>query len=321
MILLLPLGAILGFFLGGILAIAVAILLAIPLGIFGALASFIAGTVLPVLLAPLAIGLSTGTALLIGLLSLFIATAIGYALAAVGTLGPIAATPLSPTATSPLPPAPLELFMRGFLIGMAASINFAGWSIILGNPIVGAVAALITLGAAIPGLSAVLAYQILLGWTSIFMPMGYLFLIIPFGLILFLLAVFPAIASGGPGALRFDVRTFTFEVTGGAFIGFMLSITPAPFAGFNMGPFVFLSLPAVVPPPPVTTVQTPFAVPGLSSHETGHTLNLAAFGSAYHWMNALDQNIPPLARRSLAYGELTAESHAKRNFARHVTMW
>jgi len=57
------------------------------------------------------------------------------------------------------------------------------------------------------------------------------------------------------------------------------------------------------------TVQTTFGTGGLSDHETGHTLSVAALGGFYAWINAIDQNIPPLRRSTRAYGELVANSH------------
>jgi hypothetical protein len=95
----------------------------------------------------------------------------------------------------------------------------------------------------------------------------------------------PIRITGFPGA--FNLGNFTFIITG-------------PPAGFPFGP-----------PPPGGS---------LSSHETGHTLNVAAFGGLTTWVNALDEN-PPGARGPLAYGELTAESHYPRSFVPHVRTW
>ena len=117
MVLLLPLGAIVGFFFGGILAGIVALLLSVPIAVLGIVGTFVFMTALPLLLAPLALGLLPLTALFVGLLCVFVVTALFYMLATLGVLGPIAATPLSLTAGTPLPAAPLELFGRGLLSG------------------------------------------------------------------------------------------------------------------------------------------------------------------------------------------------------------
>jgi len=92
--------------------------------------------------------------------------------------------------------------------------------------------------------------------------------------------------------LRVDPSTGTIETSGlprmGAFRG-----------GFNLGNLTFL----------VGTPATPFGTVGISSHETGHTLNVAAFGSVWHLIgNGIEQNVWPFERGAQAYGELLAES-------------
>jgi hypothetical protein len=321
MALLLPLGGLVGFFFGGILCVIVAILLGIALTLLAPF-SFLATLLgLPALLGPVVVGLGPITALLLGLLAMFVVTAIAYAIAAVALLPVMAATPISLVAPTPLPPDPTELFVRGFIIGLGASVNFAFWAIVSGTPAVGLLAAFVTLVATIPGVSAFIGYQGVLGWLSWFLPMSHIFFVTPLGLLLFIIAAPFAVAASGIGALRFDVFTCTFETTGGAVITFLASISPAPFGGFNLGNFSFLNLPVTVPPTPLAAVQTGFLVPGLSAHETGHTLNVGVFGGAYHWVNAIDENIPPLARGPAAYGELTVESHFPRIGVQHVRVW
>ena len=68
--------------------------------------------------------------------------------------------------------------------------------------------------------------------------------------------------------------------------------------------------------------QTGFGVPGISAHETGHTLTVASFGGVFHWIGAVDENIPPLARGAAAYNEVLAESHLPQALPRrHVLQW
>jgi hypothetical protein len=38
-------------------------------------------------------------------------------------------------------------------------------------------------------------------------------------------------------------------------------------------------------------------------------LNNAAFGSIFHFVGAIDENVPPFARKAGAYAERFAESH------------
>ncbi|MGQ0767319.1 MAG: hypothetical protein ACT4OZ_16850, partial [Gemmatimonadota bacterium] len=68
---------------------------------------------------------------------------------------------------------------------------------------------------------------------------------------------------------------------------------------FSLGNFSFVTSPAL---------RGSFRAPSLSSHEAGHTLNTAAMGGVVLWINAIDENVPPFARGSAAYGELLAES-------------
>jgi len=53
-------------------------------------------------------------------------------------------------------------------------------------------------------------------------------------------------------------------------------------------------------------------------HEAGHTLNLAAFGSVFHLIGAIDENV--LGRGTRAYAELLAESNSS-NGVDVIPMW
>ena len=53
-------------------------------------------------------------------------------------------------------------------------------------------------------------------------------------------------------------------------------------------------------------------------HETGHTLNTAAFGTAFGVMTWIDQNI--FGNRHEAYGEMIAESIHSRGKPT-ISMW
>jgi hypothetical protein len=88
-----------------------------------------------------------------------------------------------------------------------------------------------------------------------------------------------------------DSTSGTVETSGLPRIGFR--------GGFNLGNFTFL----------LGTPPTPFTDVGISSHETGHTLNVAAFGSVWHLVgNGIEQNVKPFVRGARAYGEMLAES-------------
>ena len=78
-------------------------------------------------------------------------------------------------------------------------------------------------------------------------------------------------------------------------------------AGFNVGNFVYVS-------------SGSGGNAALIAHETGHTLNVAAFGSLFHFVGALDENWPG-SRGANAYAEMLAESHANRSGRPTVPLW
>lgn len=198
----------------------------------------------------------------------------------------------------------LERVARVGAIALNAGLNLALWvwisrphqlapgQVLLptySGSFLGAALAFIGLLAAIPRLARRADAQALLGWASWLMPMSWPSTVL--GLFVFVTAWGSAMWIRTI-RLRLDVSTGTIETSGlprmGRFRG-----------GFNLGNFTFL----------VGTPPTPFSAVGTSSHETGHTLNVAAFGSVWHLLgNGIEQNVPPFARDAHAYGELLAES-------------
>lgn len=221
-------------------------------------------------------------------------------------------TPLLPTVTlplpAPLPPAggasvPLpaafgELIARGVTIGLTAVLN-AGilFLIPLNGPLLSSWAFTILSLAVIVPVARSRFYHGFLGWTGWLLPISYIATAV--GFLLFVVNAPIAFALGGIGAFRIDWSTGVIETSGG-FVG-NPSLTGAFTGGFSLGNFNFLTAPGL---------QDSFLARGLSAHETGHTLNTAAYGGIVLWINAVDENILPV-RRNLAYGELTAESHAQ----------
>ncbi|MGH2675293.1 MAG: hypothetical protein ACRDKA_11345 [Actinomycetota bacterium] len=248
-----------------------------------------------------------GVWLAIALFALFMATLFAYVLGAVATVVLMAA----PATAAPLPTDPLESFAGGFLTGLTAGVNFGLWALVpFGLPI-GIVVGTICFLVVFPPVSRSLGFQSVLGWSSWIMP--YSWLATGVGLLLFVINLPLALGSLGPGAVRLDVLTGTIETTGG-----IVGITGFVGGGFNLGNFSFLS-----PGPGVgLAIQTPFGTTGLSAHETGHTLSVPGFGGMFHWINAVDENVPPLRRFRAAYGELIAESHFPAPLPiRHVRIW
>jgi hypothetical protein len=179
----------------------------------------------------------------------------------------------------------VEYAARSLAIALNAALNLAvwcwlspSWGFVLGLPL-----AAVGVLAAIRSVAKRAGYQSTLGWASWLMPMSWPASILG-------LLVFAAAMIRGSRA-RVDAGTGTIETYGLPRIGFR--------GGFNLGNFTFL----------LGTPPTPFTAIGISSHETGHTLNVAAFGSVWHLVgNGIEQNVKPFARGVLAYGELLAES-------------
>lgn len=290
-------GWLVGVFVGLVLIIAIFVALALPIPpVVGFLAAVIAavttvvGTVTPTVALILAGVLLT---------SLYLwAYAIATSSVAVGL--PAVTLPLAAPVPTPtggpvaLPVFAGELFARGVMIGQTAVLNAAILSLVPG---IGPVLA--TWAFAIGSLAAVIlvarnrVFQGFLGWSAWLFPMSYFATIV--GLLLFLASLLVGPFVGLPSTFRIDWTTGVVETTGGfcASTGFS--------GGFSLGNFNFITSPAV---------SGSFIAPSIPSHETGHTLNTAAMGGVVLWINAFDEN-PPTVRLNLAYGELTAESHAQ----------
>lgn len=243
---------------------------------------------------------------LAGGLSLLVVTSFIYAAAAVSLLGVVAPG----GAGGPITPPPMELFLRGMLIGLSASVNFMLMSAIPRlNPLAVPLAT-IALLAVIPGIAANrTVYQPLLGLAGWMLPLNYVML--PLGIVLFVVNL-PSALAGGPGAVRFDVRTMSFETTGGTVVGLLFGLAPPATAGFNLGNFTFIR-PGVA--------SGAFTGTTLAAHETGHTVTNAAFGGFFGLCNAVDENIAPLMRGPAAYGEMLPESHSSPRGFQSIPMW
>jgi len=266
-------------------------LVALSISLPGIILAILSGFGIPVAMLPL----------FVPILLLSVAYIAGYALATLSLAGalPTTAFPLAapfPTAAPvALPPRVGELFARGFMIGMTAAINASLLALV---PLVGTTLAawVFTIGslAIFPPISRNVVYQGFLGWSAWLFPMSYFATAI--GLVLFLINAPIAFAAGGAGAFRIDFTTGTIETAGG------LSGVTGFVGGFSLGNFNFVTGPGL---------QGVFTASNVSSHEVGHSLNTAVFGGLVLWINAIDENVPPLRKLNLAYGELTAESRSQ----------
>ncbi len=276
-------------FVGGLvgLAISLSLLSTVPVvgGAVTALLLTLLGPVLPIIAALLAwlapIGavlptLSLAAWVTVAVVAVVLLYVFAYLLASIA-VAPIPAAGSIPT---PL----LENLMRGFMIGMTAGLNL-GIFVLVGVAPLGLLLGLIGFLAVFPPVSRNAFYQGALGWSSWLMPVSYIATAV--GWLLFIVNLPFALAAGGIGAIRFDFRTATVESSGG-----LVAVSPAP--GFDLGNFSFLR---------TVATQSPFAGPGgVSAHETGHTLAVAALGGVVQWIDAVDENVPPFRKLSKALG-------------------
>jgi hypothetical protein len=293
--------------MGGVLGAFLVPALGLAPGIAGIL-TVIVGPLAP-LLAPFIGLLSIPLAILVGGLALLVVTVMAYAVSAVSLLGAVPVAGVIPT-------NPFELISRGILLGLTTAANALTISILTGLPMLTTAVVVVGFLTTIPPVAASrMFFQPILGLLSWFMPMTWL--IMPLGVMLFVLNLPFALAQSGIGALRFDFSTATFETQGGALVNFLFSLSPLPgAAGFNLGNFTFLSL-----APGGTPSTASFVAANLSSHEVGHTVTVAAFGGFFGLINAVDENIPPLARGTAAYGEVLPESHSFNRGVAALPMW
>lgn len=259
------------------------------------------------LLAPLFATISLLLGFVLSLLFLVISYSIGYAIVT-ASIAPLLpgltglATPIFPLATNVLPPPASaavgatagEYFGRGMMIGISAMTNSVLLSLI---PYAGVILA--SWAFTVISLAAVIfvarnrIYQGFLGWSAWLFPVSHVATLV--GFLLFLINIPFALIMFGTAAFNFDWTTGVVHTAGG------LATTATLASGFSLGNFTFVR---VVP------AAGAFTAPSVDSHETGHSLNTAAFGGIVLWINAIDQNVLP-PRQNLAYGELTAESHAQ----------
>jgi RHS repeat-associated protein len=200
-------------------------------------------------------------------------------------------------------------FMRGFMIGFNAGLNF-----VVGSSLLGAGTFGYTIGAALGVINAMAAidtvarsgfYQGVLGWSSWLMPMSWAATAL--GLLFY---VTNAVVSwfGGPKVERygFDWNTGTFVMSGG-----WIKNSSA----FDMGHFVFMNPNYVDGSTPDRTYDN------VLSHEVGHTLENAAFGSSFLLTDLIGENLTSAGVSD--YGEEIAESHADVNDPKRprIPMW
>ncbi len=203
--------------------------------------------------------------------------------------------------------------LRGLMIGINAGLNFALALAILGAALGhGSPAALgIAIGLGVVNLTTVLSplsqndvYQGFLGYLNWVLPMSWP--IVALGLTFFVLDLIGGLCVGLPGVTFFKLVGFDIDwKTGTLFLkgGWIGNANPIDTA-YNMGNFSFVDA----------------AYGGMAmDHEAGHTLNLAAFGSIFHLIGAVDENIIRNGQRALS--ERLAESNVPSTSSPSLAMW
>lgn len=183
-------------------------------------------------------------------------------------------------------------FMRGFLIGVNAGLN-AGFLAMMGPVGVAigiGIGLLIFLGS-FDSIAGSDVYQGFLGWGNWLMPMSWL--IVALGLVFFVLNVLGWVFTlGQVDALKIEKVSVDWK-TGTIFMkGGWISNLNAYKTAFNMGNFAFIHKDST---------------DDHIEHEAGHSLNLAAFGSAFHLVGFVDEVI--LGNGGRAYSERLADSN------------
>ena len=194
-------------------------------------------------------------------------------------------------------------FMRGFMIGFNAGMNGVLASAIFG-PTVGIALGVINFLAAFDGIAENSVYQGILGWSSWLMPMSwgatglglvfYAFNLIVAGI------TFQQWDAAKIDRLAIDWKTGTIVMVGG-----LIKNGTA----YNLGNFVVMNQ---------TWLDNPASggYDAVLNHETGHTLNVAAFGTAF----AICDMFGAIGSGVNDYGERIAESHTNRGRPT-IPMW
>ena len=204
--------------------------------------------------------------------------------------------------------APGEVF-RGLLIGATAAMNWAVASVVFprmfgasAGTILAIIVGVYPFLSVFPLLSRLALYSGLLGYLNWLLPMSWL--IVALGFTFFLLGALGALI-GLAGATFFRIEKLVFHwQTGTLFTrgGWISNLNPIDTA-FNMANFAFVD---------VKFTEMAF------DHESGHTLNLGAFGSIFHLVGAVDEN---LISKEDALSERLAESHVPDTARPALAMW
>jgi RHS repeat-associated protein len=246
------------------------------------------------------VGVIVGVVVAVVVIAAF-ATGIGWGLLAVA--GVIALLTISYVVANATAGSGFGEFMRGFLIGINAGMNavfLAAIGFALFGPIgigLGVAIGVINFLAAFDTIANSEVYQGILGWANWLMPMSWL--VVGLGLVFFVLNLIGhAIGWWIFGSSFFRITSMDVDWKTGTFFtlgGWISNLNPIDTA-FNMGNFSY-----------VDNTVPGNTIAGYMEHESGHTLNLGAFGSVFHFIGAIDENVT--GGGANAYSERLAESN------------
>jgi hypothetical protein len=274
------------------------------------------------------IGILAGTAVHIFVVLIF------YVLCDIAT-----ATPVNTTGPVTLPPGSLkqgtEQFCRGALIGINTSANlillpFAipwllswnlgalAWAISAESlwQIIALTGCVLNLLALFEQLCANRSFEAALGWSGWVAAMA-----LPANFVGF---TFFLINTATGAKLGFEWWTGSVIVHGGLIRGLV-----GPPTAFTLGNFLFVDARIDNANPILTVVAVPGVgsfpavlaptTTGLVFHETGHTLNVSAFGSWFHFIGFVDEEI--IQRSTGVYSEILPEGHLRGAGAPWFLLW
>jgi hypothetical protein len=191
-------------------------------------------------------------------------------------------------------------FCRGCLIGLNAGTNALVSYMLISllsmeaGIVTAAVLGLLVWLSVFDPISRSSIYKGFLGWLNTLLPMSWP--IIGLGLLLLIVNLLGYLLIGLPGVTFF--RMTGVQVAGATgvwlFRGGWISNLNMYQTAFNMGPFVF-----------VHNNSASFH----ADHESGHALNLGAFGSVFHLVGWLDEVLPLIGRGANAFAERLADSN------------
>jgi hypothetical protein len=193
-------------------------------------------------------------------------------------------------------------FIRGFMIGANAGMNGVLASMLFGS-VVGTAIGVIGFLSAFNSLAYHSVYKGILGWTSWIMPMSWGATAL--GGIFYLLNLVNA--TWDPNKIDktgIDWKTGSIFMSGGLI---------RDWSAFDMGNFVFIN-------PNYADGSTPDQIfEAVLAHETGHTLAVAAFGTAFGLFDIINENV--LGAGMDDYGERIAESNVPGTTRPFIPMW